>query len=212
MNEIRRKWCVSFFALALHLSAMEWIRAADAPDPEVQKAQEAATATRQAAATSPTVTDANSAPVKAYLAEQQLRRISRLSGLRQRIAAAKENVSRDSLLPVLEGQLKDLESRPAETVSFDAAYRYSPSTGLLGYSKKVRFLENRPGGKAVILVDGTALELEGLGTSSYASGKFFGVDKAILVGEKGADFMFQGTPRKLFAAKLVDLDGVLNKK
>ena len=140
------------------------------------------TEARQAAAADPTIKDAQSPPVKAYLAEQQRRRLLRLATLRKRIAKTQADPAQQELVPVLKEQLADLEAKPPEQVSFDAAYGYQPATGLIGYSKKVRLLENTADGKSIILVDNAALKLEGLGTSQYASGKFFGIEKAILVG------------------------------
>ena len=58
----------------------------------------------------------------------------------------------------------------------------------------------------MILVDNAALVLEGLGTSQYASGKFFGIEKAFLIGEPRADYPFQGSNRKSYSATLVDLE------
>src|SRR5262249_16950309 len=86
---------------------------------------------------------------------------------------------------------------------------YQPATGLVGYSKKVRLIENTSGGRSVIVVDNTALEMEGLGTSQYASGKFFNVEKAILIGAQGPDQLFQGTMKKSYTATRVDLEAVL---
>ena len=56
------------------------------------------------------------------------------------------------------------------------------STGLVGYSEEVPFIENTSDGKSVILVDNAVLVIAGLGTSQYASGKFFDIEKAILIG------------------------------
>ena len=103
---------------------------------------------RKAAAADPTINDANSPPVKAYLAEQQRRRLLRLTGLRQRLEEYQGDAARQDLVPILKQQLADLESKPPEQVSFDSAYGYQPTTGLVGYSKKVRFLENTPDGKS----------------------------------------------------------------
>src|SRR5262249_37409500 len=132
-----------------------------------------------------------------------------LTGLRRRLEEYQGDPSRQNLVPILRQQVAELESKPPEEVSFDSAYGYSPTTGLVGYSRKVRLLENRPDGESVILVDNAALVLEGLGTTPYASGKFFGIDKAILIGAQGQDYPFQGTNRKLYAARLVDLGSLL---
>lgn len=154
----------------------------------------------------------DSPPVQAYLTERKRRHQLRIEGLRQRIATMEQDAAQASLLPVLRGQLTDLASKPAEFVAFDAAYEYSPTTGRLGYSKKVRLLENMPDGKAIILVDNAALVLEGLGTEHYAPGKFFGIEPAILVGAARADYLFRGQPKKCFEAQLVDLDALLKAK
>ena len=167
---------------------------------------------RKAAAADPTIKDLHSPPVKAYLAEQQLRRLRRLAGLRKRISEFQNDPSKQSLVPILQKQLAEFETKPLEQVSFDSAYGYQPTTGLVGYSKKVRLLENTADGKSIILVDNVALTIAGLGTSNYASGKFFGVDKAILIGAPGPDFLFQGSNRKSYSATLFDLESVLGKK
>jgi uncharacterized sulfatase len=183
--------------------------AQDATSDELERAKAAAAEARKAAAADPLVKDVHSPPVRAYLAEQLRRRLLRLAGLRLRIDQAQRDPARQSLLPVLKQQLADIEARPLEQVSFDSAYGYAPATGLIGYSKKVRFLEHLEEGKSLILVENTALAIEGLETGGYASGKFFGVEQAILIGAPRPDYMFQGTNRKSFSATLVDLESLL---
>jgi iduronate 2-sulfatase len=185
------------------------LAAQEKPNSELERVKAAAAETRKAAAAEPTIKDANSPPVKAYLAEQQRRRLMRLAGLRQRIDQYQGDPSKQNLVPTLKQQLADLESKPPEQVSFDSAYGYEPTTGLVGYSKKVRFLENAADGKAVILAENAALAIEGLGTSGYASGKFFGVEKAFLIGAPRPDYSFQGSNRKSYSATLVDLEPLL---
>ena len=175
----------------------------------VDDARKKATELRKAAAADPNVRDVTSPPVQAYLAEQKLRRLNSLARLRQRIAQVTADATMSDLLPVLKTQLAELEAKPLDQVSFDSAYGYSPSTGLLGYSKRVRLIENLSDDQSVILVDNVALVMTGLGTSKYASGKFFGLDQAILVGAQGEDYTFQGTARKRFAAKLIDLEALV---
>jgi hypothetical protein len=133
----------------------------------------------------------------------------RLAGLQQRLDEYQRDSSKQDLIPVLKQQLADLETKPPEQVSFDAAYGYQPTTGLVGYSKKVRFLEHTADGKSVILVENAALAIDGLGTSGYASGKFFGVEKAFLIGDPRPDYPFQGSNRKSYSATLVDLEALL---
>lgn len=168
-----------------------------------------ATKSRTASGVDSKLLTADSPPVKAYLAEQQRRRTLRLSMLRQRLDEYQLYASKANLVPVLKQQLADLESKPPEEVSFDSAYNYAPTTGLVGYSRKVRLLENTADGKSIILVDNAALVLEGLGTSKYAAGKFFGVDQAILVGAQKSDYLFRNQPKKFYEAKLVDLEAAL---
>ena len=117
-----------------------------------------------------------------------------------------------SLVPVLKQQLTDLETKPPEQVGFDAAYEYSPTTGRVGYSKKVRLLENAADGKSIILVDNAVLVVEGLGTESYASGKFFGIEQALLVGAQRTDYVFRGQSKKCYDAQVVDLEAALKGK
>jgi nicotinamidase-related amidase len=112
-------------------------------------------------------------------------------------------------VPILKQQLADLEAKPPEEVGFDSAYGYSPATGLLGYSRKVRFLEQTSDGESIILVDNAALVVPGLDTGGYASGKFFSVEQAFLIGTPREDYTFQGRPRKSYFATLVDLNAVL---
>lgn len=176
---------------------------------ELEKLQADMVEARKAAAADPTIKSAESKPVVAYLIEQKRRRLSSIAGLRQRIEKLQADKSQENLLAVLKEQLADLERKPPEQVSFDLAYGYQPATGLVGYSRKVRLIENTPDGKSVILVDNTALVIEGLGTSQYASGKFFNIEKAILIGVQGSDQLFQGTSKKSYAATLVDLEAVL---
>ncbi|MBC7818964.1 MAG: isochorismatase family protein [Planctomycetaceae bacterium] len=176
---------------------------------ELEKLQTDAVEARKAAAADPTIKNVESKPVLAYLIEQKRRRLSSIAGLRQRIEKHQADKSGENLLPVLKEQLAELERKPLEQVSFDSAYGYPPTTGLVGYSKKVRLIENNSDSKSVILVDGTALVIEGLGTSQYPSGKFFNVEKAILIGVQGPDQLFQGTMKKSYAATLVDLEAVL---
>ena len=174
--------------------AASWVPvvAAEKPLDELERVRIAAAEARKAAAADPTIHDAGSPPVKAYLAEQRRRRLLRLTGLRQRLGECQGDPSRQDLVPILKQQLAELESKPPEQVSFDSAYGYPPTTGLVGYSKKVRLLENHRDGKSVILVDNAALVLEGLGTSQYASGKFFGIEKAILIGVPGTGLHIPG--------------------
>lgn len=201
---------IAFLALSLSCCpALAQEKAQDKPVSELEKLQAAAIEARKAAAADPTIKHAESKPVVAYLIEQKRRRLSSIAGLRQRIEQYQADKSRENLVPVLKEQLADLERKPLAEVSFDAAYGYQPTTGLVGYSRKVRLIENTSDGKAVILVDNTALVMEGLGTSQYASGKFFNVDKAILIGAQGDDRLFQGTKRKSYAATVVDLEALL---
>jgi hypothetical protein len=181
----------------------------DRPAGELEKLQAEEAEIRKAAAADPTVKDADSAPVKVYLTEQKRRRLMGLSSLRQRIAQAQGDQSKEALLPVWREQLAALESKPLDEVSFDSAYNYKPTTGLLGYSRKVRLLENTADGKSIIQVDNIALQVAGLGTSNYASGKFFSIDKAILIGPEIPDQTVKGVKRVVYQASLVDLDAVL---
>ena len=72
---------------------------------------------------------------------------------------------------------------------------------------------SRPGdtsdGKSIILVDNAALVLQGLGTGDYASGKFFGIENAILIGSQRPDYLFRGQPKKSYDAQVVDLEALL---
>jgi hypothetical protein len=77
------------------------------------------------------------------------------------------------------------------------------------HSVVVRFLGNTADGKSLILVENAVLAVEGLGASGYANGKFFGVDKAFLIGAPRPDYLFQETNRKSFSARLVDLDALI---
>ncbi len=176
---------------------------------ELEKLQADSVEARKAAAADPTIKSLESKPVVAYLIEQKRRRLTSLAGLQQRIEKLQADKSQENLLPVLKEQLTELERKPLDQVSFDSAYGYPPTTGLVGYSKKVRLIENTSDSKSVILVDNTALVIEGLGTSQYPSGKFFNVEKAILIGAQGEDRPFQGTMKKSYAATLVDLEAVL---
>ena len=185
------------------------VLAQEKPVRELEKLQSDGVEARKAAAADPTIKNAASKPVVTYLIEQKRRRLTSIAGLRQRIEKHQADKSQEKLIPVLKDQLAELERKPLEQVSFDAAYGYQPTTGLVGYSKKVRLIENTSDGKSVILVDNTALVIAGLGTSQYASGKFFNVDKAILIGIPGPDQLFQGNNKKSFAATLVDLEAVL---
>jgi hypothetical protein len=196
---------VIWFLCSLSLSVV----ADEKESGELAKLRVVADEARKAAGKDPSIKDASSAPVIAYQAEQQRRRLTTLVGLRERIRQLSGDTAQENLLPVLKQQLADLESRPLDFVSFDSAYGYSPATGLVGYSKKVRLLENTKDGKALILVDNVALEMEGLGSSQYASGKFLGVEKAILIGSSGPDYTFRGSKKKMFSATLVDLESLL---
>lgn len=151
----------------------------------------------------------DSPPVKAYVAEQARRREARLLALRKRLAEDELDPAKESLVAVLKRQLADFERMPPEEVPFDASYKYSPATGTVGYSRKVRLVENLADGKSVILVDNAALVVSGLNTGAWSSGKFFGIDSAILVGEQRPDYLFRNSPKKCFEAVLVDLNAVL---
>jgi squalene-hopene/tetraprenyl-beta-curcumene cyclase len=147
--------------------------------------------------------------VAAYQAEQKRRRGLHLSGLRTRLAEYERDPAKANLVPVLKQQLTDLETKPPEDVGFDSAYDYGLATGRLGYSKKVRFLENTPDGRSVLLIDSGVLVIGGLSTGDYHHGKFFGIPHAILVGKPREDFVFRGSPKKTYDAELVDLPAIL---
>jgi hypothetical protein len=164
---------------------------------------------RKAAAVDPTVKDTESPSVRAYLAEQKRRRLLSVSILQQRIEQAQGDVTKETLLPIWREQLATLITKPLDEVSFDSAYDYKPTTGLLGYSRKVRLLENTSDGKSIIQVDNIALLIEGLGTSKYASGKFFSIDQAILIGREAPEQTVKGVKRIVYFASLVDLDSLL---
>ncbi|MBI3861420.1 MAG: CocE/NonD family hydrolase [Planctomycetia bacterium] len=183
--------------------------AQDNPAGELERLQTTATAARRAAAADPTIKNVQSLPVQVYLNEQKRRRLISTSNLRQRIEQYTGDQKREDLIPILKEQLADLERKPLDQVSFDSAYGYEPTTGLVGYSKKVRLIENTSDGKSVILVENAALIIAGLGTSQYPSGKFFNVEKAILIGAPGPEQLFQGNKKKSYSATLVDLEAVL---
>jgi squalene-hopene/tetraprenyl-beta-curcumene cyclase len=149
---------------------------------------------------------ADAPPLKAYLAEQQRRRRLRIDTLQKRLAEVAADPTKASLLPVLTQQLADLERESPQEVNFDAAYEYAPITDRLGYSRKVRLLEHTADGRSIILVENAALVLGGLGTAAYPPGKFFAVDRPILVGEAREDYVFRGQPKKCYDAILVDVD------
>lgn len=169
----------------------------------------AATTKAPKAAASTAIRDARSPAIKAYLTEQQRRRDLRLATVRKQLDEVQRDPAKQTLVPVLKQQLADLEAKPLEDVGFDSSYGYSPKTGLIGYSKKVRLLENTPDGKSIILVDNAALVLEGLGTSQYAAGKFLAVPQALLIGEQGEDYVFRNSPKKRYQATLIDLEAML---
>jgi hypothetical protein len=166
---------------------------------ELAKVQAELAAARQAAAADPSIKDAQSAPVRAYLS------------LRQRIEQAQGDQSKESLLQVWKEQLADLESRPLERVYFDSASGYKPTTGLVAYSKKVRLLENTSDGQSLIEMSGdTPVLLSDLETSQYPSGKFLSIPKAVLIGPQAPDQTVRGVKKKAFTATLVDLEAVLS--
>lgn len=147
--------------------------------------------------------------VKAYLAEQQRRRDTRLAALRKRIDDDSRDPEKKGLVGVFTEQLADLERKPAEDVGFDPSYKYIPETGRLGYAKKVRLVDNTADGRSVLLIDNTTVVIGGLETKGWPSGKFFGIESAILVGAPRPDFVFRNQPKKCFDAGLVDLKAVL---
>jgi len=151
----------------------------------------------------------DSEPVKGYLAEQRRRREARLAALRKRIEEDSGEPANQGLVAVLREQLAELERKPADDVGFDPSYKYSPATGRLGYSKKVRLVDNTADGKSVLLIDNTTVVIGGLDTKAWSSGKFFGIESAILVGAARPDFIFRNSPKKCFDAELVDLRAVL---
>jgi len=194
------------------LAVLGWycpVFAQEKPIGELERVQREAVETRKAAAADPTIKHAQSPPVLAYLAEQKRRRLNSVSSLRQRIKRFQGDQSKQDLLPILNAQLADLESKPLEPVSFDSAYGYQPTTGLVGYSRKVRLLQNTSDGKSVIQVADIALLLDGLETSKYAGGKFLTVDRAILIGPPAPDQTVVGAKKTVYTATLVDLDSVL---
>jgi hypothetical protein len=181
------------------------------PVSELEKAKKEATETRKAAAADPTIKDAKSPPVLAYLAEQKRRRILGITTLRQRIEKLQGDKTKENLIPVLKEQLAELESKPPEEVSYDADYGYQPTTGLVGYSRKIRFLENTKEGKSIIQVADIALVVEGLETSKFSTNKFMTLDKAILIGPLAPDQTVLGMKRTLYLATLLNLEAVLKR-
>ena len=81
------------------------VAAAEKPLDELEQVRAAAAEARTAAAADPAIHDAESPPVKAYLAEQRRRRILRLAGLRQRLVEYQGDPSRQNLVPILKRQL-----------------------------------------------------------------------------------------------------------
>jgi hypothetical protein len=183
--------------------------AQEKPTRELERLQSEAIEARKAAGADPTIKDAESPPVRAYLVEQKRRRLTSVSSLRQRLEQFQSDKTKENLLPILKEQLAGLESKPLEEVSFDSAYDYKPTTGLLGYSRKVRLLENTGDGKSIIQVENIALLIEGLETSKYASGKFLSVNKAILIGPEAPEQTVNGVKRVVYFATLIDLDSLL---
>lgn len=183
--------------------------AQDKPLSDIDRLRQQAMDWRKAAAAEPAINSATSSPVRAYLAEQKLQRLVSVTGLQQRIEQAQNDKTKSSLLPVLKEQLAELEKKPLDQVSFDAAYGYLPTTGLVGYSKRVRLLENTSDGKSIVQVENIALLIAGMETGQYPSGKFLRVEKAILVGPKAEQQIVQGAERLLYTASLVDLEAVL---
>ena len=108
-------------------------------------------------------------------------------------------------------QLAELESKPLEEVSYDTDYGYQPTTGLVGYSRKIRFLENTKDGKSVIQVADIALVVEGIDTSKYSTNKFLTLNKAILIGPLAPEQTVLGTKRTVYLATLLDLEAVLKR-
>src|SRR6187455_2221644 len=94
----------------------------DQPVTEFDKVKKQAADARKAAAADPTIKDAKSAPVLAYLAEQKRRRLLGISTLRQKIEKLQSDSSKQSLVSILKEQLAELEQKPLEEVSYDADY------------------------------------------------------------------------------------------
>lgn len=183
--------------------------AQEKPATELDKIRLEAAETRKAAAADPTIKDAKSHPVRAYRAEQKRRRLTSIASLRERIEKYQADGSNADLIPVLKEQLADLEKKPLELVHYDSAYGYQPVTGLVGYSKKVRLLENTADGKSIIQVDNMALLMEGLDTAKFPNGKFLSIDKAILIGPLAEEQAVLGAKRTVYTATLVDLEAVM---
>lgn|GEM_PF-193411 len=176
---------------------------------DVSAAQSAARGSASSAPSSVAKLDPALPAVAAYVAEQKRRRELHVAGLRTRLTEYERDSAKANLVPVLRQQLADLEKKPSEDVGFDGAYDYGLTSGRLGYSKKVRFLENMPDGRAVLLIDSGVLVIGGLSTGDYTHGKFFGIPQAILVGKQREDYVFRGSPKKAYDAELVELPAAL---
>src|SRR5262245_53823247 len=90
--------CLVVFAVCGPATAQE------KPVGELEKLQSAATAARQAAATDPTIKNAQSPPVVAYQIEQKRRRLNSTQSLRQRIEQYAGDKKREDLIPILKQQ------------------------------------------------------------------------------------------------------------
>jgi len=186
-----------------------FVLAQDKPLNDIDRLRQQAAELRKAAVADPTIKSVMSPPVRAYLTERDLQRLISEAGLKQRIEQIQNDKTKAELLTVLKDQLAELMKKPLDQLSFDAAYGYLPTTGLVGYSKRVRLLENTSDGKSIVQVENIALLVPGMETSQYPSGKFLRVDKAILVGPKAEKQIVQGAERLLYTATLVDLEAVL---
>src|SRR5579872_2238237 len=138
------------------LSLIHPVFAQEKPATELDRMRLEAAEARTAAAADPTIKNAKSHPVRAYLAEQKRRRLTSIASLRERIEKYQADAINADLIPVLKEQLADLEKKPLELVHYDSAYGYQPATGLVGYSKKVRLLQNTADGESIIQVDNIA--------------------------------------------------------
>lgn len=116
---------------------------------------------RTEAAKDPTVKDKDSAPVRAYRAEQVRRYNVHKSMLLQKLKDPKSRF----LAPIFQQDLQDLESRNPQQVTFERKYNYTPATGLIGYPRNVRLIRTVDREHAIVNVEGVILLLSGFDTS-----------------------------------------------
>lgn len=145
-----------------------------------------------------TVSDADSAPVKRYLAEQKRRHSLWRKGAAYR---NKGVVDQD----------QDAQMQKCK-VYFADRYAYSPSPDLIGYDDSVLLQKTINTTTHLVKCQGVLLLIDGYDASKNSDPYQIFLDKPLLIGRQTTFVDDRGIPQSVYAAYVVDLEATIGKQ